>query len=119
MNIEQNWAPSPIAVMASPGARAGATGAGDTSGQGTTDKRYRKTGKSAIQMFAQDRHKRAARMLGFALTANDPETWTQATAVFAHRLGSGELMMLAYSALRALDAAERQQVFSAAHWVAA
>ncbi len=105
--------------MESPGARACAAGAGDVSGQGATANEYRKPGKSAMQMFAQDRHKRAARMLGFALTANDPETWTQASAIFAHRLNSGELMMLAYSVLRALEAAERQQVCNAAHWVAA
>jgi hypothetical protein len=105
--------------MESPGSLAGETGAGDIHGRGTIAKDYRKSGKSAMQMFAQDRHKRAARMLGFALTANDPETWTQATAIFAHRLGSGELMMLAYSVLRTLDAADRARVFNAAHWVGA
>lgn len=77
-----------------------------------------RTGKSAMQMFAQDGHKRAARMLGFALTANDPVIWVQASAVFAHRLSSGELQMLAYCILRALEASDRQNVFSAAHWVA-
>lgn len=65
--------------------------------------------------FAQDRHRRAARTLGFALVANDADTWAGAGVVWAARLSRFELASIAYTALRALDPGDREAVFAAAH----
>lgn len=63
-----------------------------------------------------DRHKRASRMLGYALVLNDANAWQGASDVFAARLEQGELIGLAFAALRALEPEPRQAVFDLAHW---
>lgn len=71
---------------------------------------------TALSKFAKDRHKRACRMVGYALTADDPAIWHQTAAILAHRLSTRELASVAYAALRALDPEAREMVFGAAQW---
>ncbi|TKA98556.1 hypothetical protein FAZ78_00425 [Cereibacter changlensis] len=66
--------------------------------------------------FAKDRHKRACRMLGYALTLDDPGTWGQTTLILSHRLTGMELVSLAFAAMRALEPDAREAVFTAAQW---
>ena len=80
----------------------------------TTPEGYRKPGRNAMSLYAKDRHKRATKMLGYALT--DPDTWAAAGAVWAVRLTTNELASLAYTALRALEPEARAMTFNAAHW---
>jgi len=74
----------------------------------------RKPQRSAVSLHALDRHKRVARMIGFALVADDALIWGQTSAILAHRLTERETAALAFAALRALDPAARQMVFDAA-----
>ena len=37
--------------------------------------------RSAMSLHAKDRHKRAARIVGYALTADDPAIWWKTAAV--------------------------------------
>lgn len=53
---------------------------------------------NAIQRFALDRHKRAARALGYALIADDPATWTVVGGVLALRLTPEERAHVARAA---------------------
>ncbi|MES2665413.1 MAG: hypothetical protein V4712_04885 [Pseudomonadota bacterium] len=69
-----------------------------------------------MQLYAHDRHKRAARMLGFALTAGTPDLWHGTITVWTARLTTAELASIAYAALRALEPADREMTFNAAHW---
>jgi hypothetical protein len=69
-----------------------------------------------MSLYAKDRHKRAARIVGYALTADDPAIWVQTAALLGHRLSTMELASLAYAAMRALDPEVREMVFKAAHW---
>jgi len=69
-----------------------------------------------MSLYAKDRHKRACRMVGYALTADDPVIWVQTAAILAHRLTVRETAFLAYAALRTLEPEVREQVFDAAHW---
>ena len=79
-------------------------------------KAYLKPGRSAMSLYAKDGHKRACRMLGYALTLNEPTIWGQAATVLAHRLTAMELVALAFTALSALEPADREAVFDAAQW---
>ncbi len=101
--------------MKNPGALAGATGA-DNKAAELRPKAYKKPNRSAMARYAQDRHKRAARTLGYALTADAPDVWGQASAIFSARLTRLELAALAFAALRALDGEAREMVFEAAYW---
>lgn len=65
---------------------------------------------------AKDRHKRAAKALGFALTLDDPRGWSEAGVILGLRLTRKELASLAFATLRALDAEAREMVFDAAFW---
>jgi hypothetical protein len=49
-------------------------------------------------------HLGASRMLGYALTAHDYETWESASAVWQARLTPEENAALAWAAMKALDA---------------
>lgn len=69
---------------------------------------------NALQAFGQDRHRRAARMLAYALTLDDPATWNQMARIFAARLSRFEIASIGYSALLALDPDDRQAVADAA-----
>jgi hypothetical protein len=71
---------------------------------------------NAMSKHAQDRHKRAARMLGFALTLGDAPTWVQVGAVWQLRLTEVELASVAFAALQGLEPDTRLAVFGAAHW---
>ncbi|WP_290689426.1 hypothetical protein [Haematobacter sp. UBA3484] len=99
--------------MKNPGALAGATGANNKADQ-LRPKAYKKPNRSAMARYAQDRHKRAARILGYALTADAPDVWGQASVIFSARLTEMELASLAFAALRALDEGARELVCEAA-----
>ena len=98
-----------------PGALAGASGA-DLHTIGIVSKAYSKPGASAMSLYCKDAHKRACRMLGYALTLNDPATWHQAAAIFNRRLDRMELASVAFAALSAMEPEDREAVFGAAHW---
>jgi hypothetical protein len=65
--------------------------------------------------FALDRHKRAARAVGYALTANLPVLWHDLSLIFIARLTGVERAALAFAALRSLDPEDRERIFEAAH----
>lgn len=64
--------------------------------------------RSARTLYTKDRHKRACRMVGFALTANDLAIWVLTLAIPAQRLTNMEAASLGYAPLRALAAAPRE-----------
>jgi len=70
--------------------------------------------RSAMSLHAKDRHKRAARIVGYALTADDPAIWWKTAAVLALCLTTLELASVAFAALRALNPEVREMVFHAA-----
>ena len=82
-------------------------------GGGSDGKSPRRT---AMSRHAQDRHKRASKMLGYALTLGDAPTWAQAGAVWQMRLTEVELASVAFAALQGLEPDTRLAVFGAAHW---
>ena len=47
--------------------------------------------RSAMSKYSKDSHKRAARMLGYALTLDDPKTWNHLGYVLYARLTPFEL----------------------------
>lgn len=98
-----------------PGALGGATGA-NLEAANFTRTAYRKRGGNAMSRHAKDRHKRVARMVGYALTAGDPATWGGLSSVVAIRLTPLEIASLAFAALRALEPHEREAVHNAAQW---
>lgn len=55
-------------------------------------------------------HLGATRMLGYALTSHDYETWEAASAVWQARLSPEECAALAWAALRALDLDHAREV---------
>jgi hypothetical protein len=59
--------------------------------------------KNAMSLYAKDEHKRAARMLGYALTRGTADAWLDAAAVFAARLTQQERAGMAFAALKAMD----------------
>ena len=97
------------------GALAGATGA-VSNDLAITGAHYPKPRRNAMSMYGKDRHKRACRMLGYALTLGDAPTWVQAGAVWQMRLTEEELASVAFAALQALEPDTRLAVFGAAHW---
>ena len=100
-----------------PGALAGAPGL-SSNDRAITGAQYRKRAGNAMSKHAQDRHKRAAKMLGYALTLNDAPTWVQAGAVWQMRLTEVELASVAFAALQGLEPDTRLAVFGAAQWEA-
>ena len=98
-----------------PGALAGATGPyqNDLAITGTD---YQKPRVNAMSKHAKDRHKRACRMLGYALTLGDAPTWVQAGAVWQLRLTEVELASIAFAALQGLEPDSRLAVFEGAHF---
>jgi hypothetical protein len=98
-----------------PGALAGATGADSKAGK-LHPEPYPSNPRNAISKYAADRHKRAARMLGYALTIGQPDTWHGLGFVWGERLTTAELASIAFVALRALDPDDREQTFRAAQW---
>jgi len=72
-------------------------------GKGTSENSTPKQGKSAISMYGKDAHKRASKMLGYALTLGDLPAWDAASAIWAARLSVQERIALAFAALNSLD----------------
>jgi len=58
---------------------------------------------SIMSRNAKPAHKSAARVLGYALTAGDFETWNAASAAWEARLTAQERAALAYMTLKSLD----------------
>ena len=73
------------------------------------------TGKprTAMSKYAPDRHKRAARMLGYCLTLDTIDAWWCFAAVIDARLTVKERTALAFMALSSLDTDEATQVAQA------
>ena len=107
--------PVPTPANENTGALAGATG-GMSNEQAFKSKAYLKPRGNAMSLYAQDGHKRACRMLGYALTINEPTIWGQTATILAYRLTAMELVALAFTALSALEPADREAVFDAAQW---
>lgn len=63
----------------------------------------------------EDRHKRVARMVGFALTCGTRETWADAGAVWGARLSEQERVLMAWSLLRTLPPEIAAGTMEAAH----
>ena len=72
------------------------------------------SGKSAISIYGKDAHKRASRMLGYALTIGDFPAWEAASAIWAARLTVQERIALAFMALGSLDDDDAQMTAEAA-----
>lgn len=70
--------------------------------ENSRNKHTPKRGVAAISKYYKDRHKRAARMLGYCLTLNTPDVWLGAADFLRKRLTMPELVGLAYSILEAL-----------------
>lgn len=64
------------------------------------------TRHSIISKSIEGRHKRAARILGYALITGDRATWNVASAVWSARLDASERQALATAALLSLDPAD-------------
>ena len=100
-----------MAQNENPGALVGATGAIGND-QAITPKDYRKPGRSAMSLYAKDRHQRAAKMLGYALT--NPELWAATGLVWAVRLTPNERAALAFAALNSLEPDDAERTAAAA-----
>ena len=69
---------------------------------------------SIMSRHAKPAHKSAARLLGYALTVGDYNTWEAASAVWEARLTAQERAALAYTAIRSLDYNDAIDVIDAA-----
>lgn len=58
---------------------------------------------NAMNLFAEDRHKRAAKAFGYVLTVANSEAWEGFVTVLTARLTVGEREALACAALVTLD----------------
>jgi DNA-directed RNA polymerase specialized sigma24 family protein len=63
-----------------------------------------------VSKYAQKRHKRAARSLGFALTLADFDGWQKFNHIIGNLLTAEERAGLAYAAMRSLTEEQRQIV---------
>lgn len=68
---------------------------------------------AALARHMEDRHRRAARVVGYGLAADDARSWWSVAFVLAHRLTLAERGALAFAALVALEPAERAAVIAA------
>jgi len=103
----------PLVQCGNPGALAGATGA-NSSGLTSKGKDTPKPGRSAISKWAEDRHKRATRALGFGIIADSPETWADVGEVLTLRLTAAERAALGFTCLAAVEPQHRAEVALAA-----
>ncbi len=69
--------------------------------------------RAAISLYAAPAHKKAARVLGFALVLGDSGGWEAASAIWQARLTETERTALAWAALRALDEDHVREVANA------
>ncbi|MBT9385636.1 hypothetical protein KM176_17325 [Pseudooceanicola sp. CBS1P-1] len=105
-----------------PGAAATATGAeikadelqGEDYRRVTEEATLKAPKGSAFGKLIADRHKRATRMLGYALTLGSPDAWQGVITVWAARLDFTELAGVAFAALRALPSDTREAAARAA-----
>lgn len=107
---------SPPPEKRNPAALAGATGfkATDEAAKLRTTG-YRKGSPGAIlSRHIKDPHRRASRILGYALTADAPDIWATAGMLWTLHLEREERVALAFTALRALSAEDRVAVAEAA-----
>lgn len=94
----------------SPGALAGGTGADiDLQNQTQFDDTPKRRG-SAISKYASKAHKKAAKLLGYALVLGDFDGWEAASAIWQARLSAAERAALAWAALRSLDEDDAREV---------
>ncbi len=66
-----------------------------------------------MSKFGKPAHKRAARMLGYALTLNNEATWWKLSALYLATLTPKERAALAWAALWSLDDDEAAMVRNA------
>lgn len=68
------------------------------------------TKKNAMSLFAKEPHKKAARMLGYALTLGGHDVWHGCALIFRARLTPQERAALAWAGLRSLDHEDAEKV---------
>ncbi|WP_147419670.1 hypothetical protein [Sulfitobacter guttiformis] len=67
-----------------------------------------------MSLYAKDRHKRAAKALGFVLTLGTSEAWSGLIIVLLARLKPEERAKLAYASLMTLEDDQAYQIANAA-----
>ncbi|NRB17235.1 MAG: hypothetical protein HRU33_06555 [Rhodobacteraceae bacterium] len=70
--------------------------------------------KSAMSLYAKDRHKKVAKGLGFALTLGDESAWHGLTIILMARLSEAERASLAFATLNSLSENNTYMTASAA-----
>lgn len=65
---------------------------------------------SAMAKFAKDTHKRAARVVGYALTLGDADAWADAALFFSLRLSEDERAGIAWAGLRSLSSDRAEEI---------
>jgi hypothetical protein len=98
---------------AAPSAKGNGVGRSNTR-KSTCSDNTPKQGKNAISLYGKDAHKRASKMLGYALTVGDFPAWEAASAIWAARLTVQERIALAFMALGSLDDDNAQMAAEAA-----
>ncbi|WP_397544218.1 hypothetical protein [Roseovarius salis] len=66
--------------------------------------------RNAISLYAKTAHKKAAKLLGYALILDDFDSWEAASAIWQARLTDTERAALAWAALRSLDEDHAREV---------
>lgn len=90
--------------MKNPGALAGATGVDSTNETGSFQRQDTpETPRKAISKFGRSGHKAVSRVLYYALTLADFESWAALRTIMVVRLSAAERAALAYAALSSLD----------------
>ncbi len=97
-----------------PEAFADATGAEKSEAGQLLSKHTPKRPRSAMSLYAKPGHKRAARMLGYALTIGTSTGWSGFVTVASVWLTDAERAALAFSALKTLPPGAAADTFNAA-----
>jgi len=95
-------------------ARKAATAPGVNHDKKTASFRRSNTHKSAMSLYAKDRHKKVAKGLGFALTLGDESAWHGLTIILMARLNETERASLAFATLNSLSENHAYMTASAA-----
>lgn len=66
--------------------------------------------RSAMSLYVNPAHKRASRVLGFALTLDNPASWYAASSVWQARLTPQETAVMAVAALNATESELEQSI---------
>jgi hypothetical protein len=66
--------------------------------------------RNTLSAHMQDRHKRAVKMLGYALVLDNPNAWASAADIWSVRLDPAERYSLAVAALMSLEAQDAEEV---------